>query len=41
MGECRSYAHRDLQVAVYNLLKQYLGTAPVYATLGNHDTYVI
>ena len=25
---------------VYNLLKRYLGPAPVYSTLGNHDTYV-
>lgn len=28
------------QVIVYNLLKKYLGPAPVYATVGNHDTYV-
>jgi len=24
----------------YNLMKKFLGPAPVYATLGNHDTYV-
>lgn len=28
------------QVVVYDLLKKYVGPAPVYATLGNHDTYV-
>ncbi|KAF8434337.1 sphingomyelin phosphodiesterase [Boletus edulis BED1] len=28
------------EVTVYNLLKQFLGPAPVYATLGNHDTYI-
>ncbi|KIJ13539.1 hypothetical protein PAXINDRAFT_13661 [Paxillus involutus ATCC 200175] len=28
------------EIMVYNLLKEYLGPAPVYATLGNHDTYV-
>lgn len=25
---------------VYDLLKRYLGPSPVYATVGNHDTYV-
>ncbi|KAG9308606.1 sphingomyelin phosphodiesterase [Chiua virens] len=28
------------QVIVYNLLKKYFGPPPVYATVGNHDTYV-
>ncbi|KAF8836600.1 sphingomyelin phosphodiesterase [Paxillus ammoniavirescens] len=28
------------EIMVYNLLKEYLGPAPVYATLGNHDTYM-
>ncbi|OAX38504.1 sphingomyelin phosphodiesterase, partial [Rhizopogon vinicolor AM-OR11-026] len=28
------------EVMIYNLLKKYLGPAPVYATLGNHDTYM-
>ncbi|KAF9222287.1 sphingomyelin phosphodiesterase [Gyrodon lividus] len=28
------------EIIVYNLLKEYLGPAPVYATLGNHDTYM-
>ncbi|KAF8434333.1 sphingomyelin phosphodiesterase [Boletus edulis BED1] len=28
------------EVIVYNLLKKYLGPAPVYATVGNHDTYI-
>ncbi|KAL4062711.1 Metallo-dependent phosphatase-like protein [Scleroderma yunnanense] len=28
------------QVVVYDLLKKYVGPAPVYATLGNHDTYM-
>lgn len=28
------------QVVVYGLLKKYVGPAPVYATLGNHDTYM-
>lgn len=28
------------QVVVYDLLKKYAGPAPVYATLGNHDTYM-
>ncbi|KAF9236005.1 sphingomyelin phosphodiesterase [Melanogaster broomeanus] len=28
------------EVMVYNLLKKFLGPAPVYATVGNHDTYV-
>ncbi|KAF9222290.1 hypothetical protein BS17DRAFT_755972 [Gyrodon lividus] len=28
------------EVMVYDLLKKFLGPAPVYATLGNHDTYV-
>ncbi|KAH0828939.1 sphingomyelin phosphodiesterase [Lanmaoa asiatica] len=28
------------EIMVYNLLKQHLGPAPVYATLGNHDTYM-
>ncbi|KAG9308177.1 sphingomyelin phosphodiesterase [Chiua virens] len=27
-------------VIVYNLLKKYFGPPPVYATVGNHDTYV-
>lgn len=25
---------------MYNLLKKFLGPAPIYATVGNHDTYV-
>ncbi|KIJ63465.1 hypothetical protein HYDPIDRAFT_188300 [Hydnomerulius pinastri MD-312] len=28
------------EVMVYNLLKKFLGPAPVYATVGNHDTYI-
>ncbi|KAG9308172.1 sphingomyelin phosphodiesterase [Chiua virens] len=35
----RSYVEY-CEVIIYNLLKEYLGPAPVYATLGNHDTYM-
>ncbi|KAG9308166.1 sphingomyelin phosphodiesterase [Chiua virens] len=28
------------EILIYNLLKEYLGPAPVYAALGNHDTYM-
>ncbi|KIJ63471.1 hypothetical protein HYDPIDRAFT_175880 [Hydnomerulius pinastri MD-312] len=28
------------EIMVYDLLKKYLGPSPVYATLGNHDTYI-
>ncbi|KAG0703316.1 sphingomyelin phosphodiesterase [Suillus ampliporus] len=28
------------EVLSYNLLKKYVGPAPVYATVGNHDTYM-
>ena len=30
----------DSQVIVYNLLKKSPGPAPIYVTVGNHDTYV-
>ncbi|KAN0081682.1 hypothetical protein V8E55_009306 [Tylopilus felleus] len=30
----------DSQVIVYNLLKKSLGPAPIYVTVGNHDTYI-
>jgi sphingomyelin phosphodiesterase len=32
--------HDGLQVLAYNLLKEYVGPAPVYPTIGNHDTYM-
>ncbi|KAI6008598.1 sphingomyelin phosphodiesterase [Pisolithus marmoratus] len=33
------YSRYVFLVVVYDLLKKYVGPAPVYATLGNHDTY--
>ncbi|KAG1747527.1 sphingomyelin phosphodiesterase [Suillus occidentalis] len=32
--------HDGRQVLAYNLLKEYVGPAPVYPTIGNHDTYM-
>ena len=29
----------DLQTVVYDLFKKLLGSGPVYAALGNHDSY--
>ncbi|KAI6108786.1 sphingomyelin phosphodiesterase [Pisolithus croceorrhizus] len=34
------YSRYVFLVVVYDLLKKYVGPPPVYATLGNHDTYM-
>ncbi|KAG2753989.1 Metallo-dependent phosphatase [Suillus brevipes Sb2] len=35
----RAYVEYE-EVLAYNLLKEYVGPAPVYPTIGNHDTYM-
>jgi 3',5'-cyclic AMP phosphodiesterase CpdA len=32
-------SHADGQTLLYNLLRKTLGSGPVYAVLGNHDSY--
>ncbi|KAG9316863.1 sphingomyelin phosphodiesterase [Chiua virens] len=39
-SEYSRYVGPVTRVIIYNALKQYVGPAPVYATVGNHDTYM-